>query len=131
MNEREGFKMQDYEDILLFRIDKSYEDVVTAKGLYEATRGTWRININRANNIKYAVAVAGGVIREVYKIKSWCVAGTIMYKTRPYLNKKNPKRKEFIGKRAKGDIRKLFDREIDYWGQNPVRYTNLKELMKK
>ncbi len=123
--------MQDYEDILLFRINKSYEDVVTTEGLYEATRGTWRVSINRANNIKYAVAVAGGVIREIYEIKSWCVAGTIMYKTRPYLNKIDPTRKEFIGKRAKGDIRKLIGREIDYWGQVSFRYTNLKELMKK
>ncbi len=131
MNEREGFKMQDYEDILLFRIDKSYEEVVTAKGLYEATRGTWRISINRAETIKYAIAVAGGEVKEVYEIDSWHIAGTTKYETRPYLNKKNPKRKEFIGRVAKGDIRKLIGREIGYWGQTPFRYTNLKELMKK
>ncbi len=123
--------MQDYEDILLFRINKSYEDVVTAEGLYEATRGVWRIG-NRAETIKYAIAVAGGEVKEVYEIDSWHIAGTTKYETRPYLNRENRDRKEFIGKVANSNIRKkLIGIKTDHKARNPVCYTNLNELMKK
>ena len=124
-------------DVILLNISITYKVGITKTGLYEATRGVWRINIDKARTIKYAVAVACGVVKEVYEIKSWHAAGTIAkYETRLDLNEeilsgKYSNRKEFVGKRAKGDIRKLIGREIDYWGQYPVRYKNLKELMKK
>ncbi|MGU9951812.1 MAG: hypothetical protein ACNYPH_05855 [Gammaproteobacteria bacterium WSBS_2016_MAG_OTU1] len=124
-------KMQDYRDVLLFRINKSYKKGLTARGLYEATCGTWRISVSNANSIKYAVAIVDGAIRQVYEVKSWRIAGTIIYKTRPYLDKVDPTRKEFIGNIAKGDVRKLIGRKIDYWGRNPFCYGNLNELMKK
>ncbi len=121
-------------DVILLNIIRTYKADMTEEELYEATRGAWRININNARTIKYAVAIAWGMVQEVYEIKSWHSAGTFPYKTRLDLNKENLSgqysgRKEFVGKVANGDIRdKLIGLEVNYWWQNPVRYINLGEL---
>ncbi len=121
------FKVRDYENVLLLNISQTYKEGIAENVLYEATRGVRVGDINRAEAIKYAVAIAGHVVREVYEIDSWHIAGTTKYKTSPYLNK-DLKRKEFIGKRAKGDIRKLIGLEISCWGNNLFCYRNLKRL---
>ncbi|MGU9951808.1 MAG: hypothetical protein ACNYPH_05835 [Gammaproteobacteria bacterium WSBS_2016_MAG_OTU1] len=121
------FKVDDCENVLLFNINRSYK--MEKNELYEATRGTWKINIKRACTIKYAAAVVEGVIREVYEIDSWHNAGTTKYETRSYLNKKDPKRKEFVGKVANGDIRKLINRKIGSWGQSPFHYEKRDKLI--
>ncbi len=124
------FKVRDYENVLLLNISQIYKEGIAENELYEATRGVQVGDINRAESIKYAVAVAGHVVREVYEIDSWDIAGTTKYKT-SHLNKKNSKRKEFIGKRAKGKIRELIGCEINDWKKNLFCYRKFEEVVKK
>ncbi len=122
------FKVEDCENVLLFNISRSYK---TGKNeLYEATRGTWKIDIKRACTIKYAAAVAEGVIREVYEINSWQNAGTTKYETRSDLNKEDSKRKEFVGNVADSDIREeLIGLKVGSWGQSPFKYEKISKLI--
>ncbi len=127
------FKVRDYENVLLLNISQSYKADITENELYEATRGIWRVG-NRAKTIKYAVAVADGVIREVYEIESWQEAGTDEYQTRPYLNKENLSKKsrikkEFVGTVANDNsIEKLIGTKVSSWGQSSFHYKKLGQL---
>jgi serine/threonine-protein kinase len=58
------------EPALLIRINKQYKEGISAKALYDSTRGVWRIGRNR-ERARYAMAVYGGVVREVYTIEAW------------------------------------------------------------
>ncbi len=124
------FKVRDYENVLLLNISQTYKEGIAENELYEATRGVRVGDINRAESIKYAVAVAVHVVREIYEIDSWDIAGTTKYKM-SHLNKKNSKRKEFVGKRAKGEIRELIGCEINDWGKNLFCYRKFEEVVKK
>ena len=115
--------------VILFNISATYNDGMTDEALYEATRGTWKMG-ERRNEAKYAIAVANGIIREVYRIGRWHIGGTTVYNTRPQLNTIDNSRWEFTGTVAGDEIRKtLINRPVDGWGQNPIHYKRLAELM--
>ncbi len=123
------FKVEDYENVLLLNISQSYKADMAEKELYEATRGVWRVG-RRAKFIKYAVAVADHMVREVYEINSWQNAGTAKYETRPYLNKEDPRKKEFVGRVANSDIREeLIGLKVGSWGQSPFHYEKRDKLI--
>ena len=111
---------------ILIIINRLYRSDMTAKELYEATRGIWKIGPKR-NKAELAMAVYQGIVREVYKIRRWLPAGTLNYKTRDSRNFKNSGRWEFEGEIAQ-DIR---DRYLDFSvrhllgrkSQNPIRYS--------
>lgn len=48
---------------------------MTEQALLEATGGVWVI-AERRNQAEYAFTIYGGIIKEIFKIKSWCPAGT-------------------------------------------------------
>lgn len=58
------------EPALLIRINRQYRRGMSAKDLYEATRKSWVVG-NRRSGVRYGIAVAGGIIREVYTISEW------------------------------------------------------------
>lgn len=73
--------------------------------LYEATRGVWLLGVRRTE-AKYAMAVAGGVVQEVYRIESWHPAGTTPYATRQVADETDlTKRWEFQGEIAEPSVR--------------------------
>lgn len=66
--------------LLLIKIERRwaellgrYESIslIPASEIYAATRGSWKINVKRASQAKYVLAVARGLVRGVYKINNW------------------------------------------------------------
>lgn len=58
------------EAALLIRIPRLWYPSMPAEDLFEATHGWWRIGIRR-EGADYAFAVNKGIVREVYRIRSW------------------------------------------------------------
>lgn len=114
--------------VILIRINQLYRYGMTALVLYEATRGIWRIGPQR-HQVEYAFAVFRGIVREVYKIKTWHPAGTTTYQTRPKEHFMATDRWEFIGEVAEQGIRqKYIDKSVEQYlaanSQNPIKYVN-------
>lgn len=95
------------EPSLLIRIAQLYRDGMSAEDLYEATRGVWRLG-ERREVARYALAIAAGVVREVYQIHRWHPAGSTPYRTRPMRDVNVPGRWEFTGAVAPGPIRSKY-----------------------
>lgn len=100
---------------ILININNLYRRDMTENEIYDATRKSWRININRISDIKIACSVYRGIIREVFLIEKWLsspeVKGRFM----------------FLGKIAPKDVRnKYVDKSVSkYWkkgSQNPIKY---------
>jgi hypothetical protein len=64
------------EPSVLIRISKLYDEAMTTEELYEATRGVWKVG-SRRDEAEYPFSIAGGEVKEVYKITSWLPAGTL------------------------------------------------------
>jgi hypothetical protein len=97
--------------------------------LLEATRGVWR-NIRRGEEIKFAYATYGGLIKEVYEIHGWVKAGTQQYFERSFQTEDLSGRWEFIGKKASHEVRdkyvgKILKRERSF--DSPFVYVGLKK----
>jgi hypothetical protein len=58
------------ESVLLIRIPRMWHPAMPAADLFEATHGWWRVGPRR-EKADFAFAVSKGVIREVYRIRSW------------------------------------------------------------
>jgi hypothetical protein len=113
---------------ILFRITKVYREGMTPNEIYEAVRGTWKVDARR-DKARYAVAVYKGEVKGVFEIKRWHPAGTTNYETRVGSELKTDGRWEFTGTYA--DQRMWFEylgRSVAaYFPQgtmNPVRYVN-------
>ena len=46
------------------------------ESIYDGYRGIWKINKNKAKDIKYAFAIHHNIIKNVYKIHEWHDANT-------------------------------------------------------
>lgn len=103
------------EPVILININKLYQRDMTGKEIYEATRKSWRINIDRVKNIKIAFSIYRGIIREVFLIDKWLSSPEVQGR---YM---------FQGKVAPKDIReKYLNKSVSkYWkkgSQNPIKY---------
>lgn len=113
------------ERALLITINQLYRTGMTGEELYEATRGIWVLGPDR-ERAQIALAIYQGVVREVYRIRSWHPAGALPYRTRDASGFAATGRWEFDGEVA-ADIRDRYvGRSVGKGGQNPVRYVNLK-----
>lgn len=104
--------------------------------LYDAVRGTWKINANRAKNIKYAFAIHKGTIKNVYLINKWHEANTTKYITRT-VDRNGPRldgRLEFTGKPAV-NMQDFIGKEVSKYYKrgeaNPIKYMDLELLNKE
>lgn len=147
-NKKSGYKSSDYgrmsieqvlslyaspevtieEPSLLIRINREFRYGMSPIELYDATRGVWKIGKAR-EKVKYAFAVYGAVIQEIYEVITWLPAGSTL-STRG--NLECPDRWEFIGKVAPEDIRgkyifKNVSRYFNKNSQNPFLYVNIEE----
>ena len=123
------------EPVVAININQQYKHVQNAEDLYNATRGIWRLNIQRAGKAKYAFSVYQGEIKEVYEIDKWIPVSNA---TRQYWKEREAAqgryfppevhdgRSEFIGKLAPEAIRKKYiGRQMPVRpSQNPIRYFN-------
>ncbi|MBI5845343.1 MAG: hypothetical protein HZB23_11815 [Deltaproteobacteria bacterium] len=87
---------------LLFRINKLFREGMSDEELYEATRGIWRVGKKLKKKDILAMAVYKGVIKAVYKIKSWESAETAHFDNPVLaeLAKQKRNRWAFVGKVA-------------------------------
>jgi hypothetical protein len=117
--------------VMLITINRLYRNGMTARELYEATRGVWaNHSLERLAGVRLVFAVFEGIVREVYQPEFWRPAGTEGYDTRPPLTPEDIKgRVEFVGKLATDDVRKRYINTsvrhlIGLGAQNPCKYIN-------
>ena len=101
--------------VILININNLYQRNMSEKEIYDATRKSWKVNINRVSNIKIACSVYRGIIREVFLIDKWIPSSEVKGR---YM---------FEGKIASKDIRdKYLSKFVSkYWkkgSQNPIKY---------
>lgn len=56
---------------VLLNLNRQFDRALTQEQLYERTRGYWAMNPDKHPKVQYGMAVAYGVIREVYQIERW------------------------------------------------------------
>ncbi|MEM8874345.1 MAG: hypothetical protein AAGD32_08800 [Planctomycetota bacterium] len=112
------------EPAVLFKIPRVYDPDMSPIELYDATRAAWRMNPDK-HEIRYAMAVFGNVIREVYRVVDWFPAGSTMQELRRDFDTSDG-RVEFVGRLADEDVRRRFRGKTipqEYiGGQSPYRY---------
>jgi hypothetical protein len=118
------------EKVVLININRLFQDNLTQDGLYEITRGIWRLNPERAKNAKYAFAVYQGVIVETFLIHYWVEAGTTEYAWRKFTESEKENRYEFEGEIAEDQIREKYLNKnvrdyLPHGAQNPIRFVNI------
>ena len=85
-NERGMVSVEDFEKqsnlVEYTEPEEDYIIIKTSKGaieangsLYEATRRSWKADINRANKYKYVLSVINGIVKEVYIVDKWYLDG--------------------------------------------------------
>jgi hypothetical protein len=117
------------EPALLIRITRLFRDSLPPEALYEATRGVWLLGEKR-NSVGFALAVAYGVVREVYTVDQWHPAGTTPYNTRSPEDFGVARRWEFTGGLAPESLRaKYIGKSVAHYfprgAANPVMYVNV------
>jgi len=115
--------------VILINISRLYRYGMSQTELYDATRGVWKVGPRRTN-ADFAFCVFGGIVRAVYRIAAWVVAGSTMT-SRDYSEKEYElsERFEFVGKLAPDDIQhKYVGKSIKQYfakgAQNPIKYVN-------
>lgn len=104
MNDNILFREDITENVIAIKINHSYKEDISEAGLYDITRGYWKIDIKRAQHAEHALSVYKGIIKEVYKIEEWLPAGSVPRPTLP--DAEVPEgRYEFVGEVAEEEIR--------------------------
>lgn len=96
------------ENIAIIKINKSYRASMSALELYDCTRGCWKRKLESVQMVEYVLAVAGGIVREVYKVDAWMPAKYLNRKTIPYYENVEKGRIGFSGEVADSEIRKKY-----------------------
>jgi uncharacterized protein len=97
--------------------------------LYEATRGIWRLGSARRDRVKYALAVFGWIVVQVYRVDAWSQARSSGYATRDLCKRNLVGRWEFTGTTAPRDVRARYrGRSVAHFfrhgNSDPVKYRN-------
>lgn len=109
---------------VLVRISCSWNEGISDNELYEVMSGVWRIG-ERCEWVEVAFAVAGGIVREVYRVLSWHLAGSTSYHTRPLGDVCIDGRWEFVGEVAgEGERHRYKGMDVSGWfekgNSNPI-----------
>lgn len=92
------------ENIIAFKLTKSWKENMTKTELYDRTRGCWEVSLKRAQRADYAFSVHEDTVIEVYKIDEWLPTEKLQRETVP--NKQDESgRYGFEGKIAEPEIR--------------------------
>lgn len=95
-------------DLVIIKINKSYHKGMSARELYEFTRGYWKNTIEYVELAKYALAVVDGTVIEVYRIDRWVHASKADNKLREYIPEKHSDRIAFYGEVAPNDVHSYY-----------------------
>jgi hypothetical protein len=107
---------------LLLRLNKSWHDGISAENLYEITRAWWVMSPVNAQRVARVLAVAGGVVREVYQPTQWLAAPVEGLENRIGFDGVVARdRERYVGR----DVTHLFR----HGSANPVRYLPLDALI--
>lgn len=93
------------EPAITVKITRTFREGMSAGELYEIARGIWKIDKRRRDRVSYVLAVADGVVKEVYKAFRWQNAGTDTYRFRNHAPRDLQKRSEFVGGVAPAAVR--------------------------
>ena len=96
------------DDIVIIKINKSYNPNMTALELYDVTRGCWKRKIDSVSSAKYALATVYGEVVEVYKIDYWVPAPALKRETIPFDAEVEKGRIGFFGTVAEQKVREKF-----------------------
>lgn len=96
------------DDIVIIKINKSYNPNMSALELYDVTRGCWKRKIDSVSSAKYALATVNGEVVEVYKIDYWAPAAALNRKTIPFDAEVEKGRIGFFGSVAEQKVREKF-----------------------
>ena len=56
---------------MIIKVNRLYREGMSTNEVYEITRQWWRVNGERAQMMKYALAVVHGIVKEVFEIDAW------------------------------------------------------------
>ena len=108
-SQKDELKQNEIKDnIIMFKISKSYKYGMTPNEIYDITRSAWRVNIEKAKRYKYALAIYDNVVLEVYEIIQWFKGGRITFNSVFEGEWKKENRYEFVGRIAGEEIRKRY-----------------------
>ena len=96
------------DDIVIIKINKSYNPSMSALELYDITRGCWKRRIDSVSSAKYALATVYGEVVEVYKIDYWLPSPALNRETIPYDAEVEKRRIGFFGSVADQKVREKY-----------------------
>ena len=96
------------ENIAVIKINQSYNDNLSALELYDITRGCWKRKLESVMEAEYVLAVAFGLVKEVYCVERWVPASELHRETIPYNAEKEKGRIGFFGTVAEEKIREKY-----------------------
>jgi hypothetical protein len=109
---------------LLLRLSKNWHAGISAADLYEITRAWWVMSPSNAQRVERVLAVAGGIVREVYRPTQWLPSPVEGLENRiGFEGVVAPDRETYIGR----DVSRLFR----HGSANPVRYLPLDALLEE
>ena len=117
MAEHEAAPLEVDEPVLLIKIPKLWRRGMSPEELYEATRACWKISKRNAEQRRFVLAVAEGLVREVYRVDRWQACHK--------LTGRDVGRFEFVGSPAQDRaqwIGKDVSRYFPRGSQNSIRY---------
>lgn len=59
------------EKVILIKINASYHDGMSKDEIFKATKGNWKLSLEKARNTEYVFSIVNGTIMEVFKTLSW------------------------------------------------------------
>ena len=95
-------------NIAIIKINKSYSESMSALELYDITRGCWKRRLESVSGAEYALAVAFGIVKEVYKVDRWVPADELHRETISFDAELEKGRIGFFGSVAADEIRNLY-----------------------
>lgn len=105
----------------MLRISQKWHEEMTADELYEVTRGWWVMSPKKAESVTRVLAVAGGIVQEVYEPHRWIPSPAEGEENRiGFDGAVAPDRTEYVGL----DVSHLFRPG----SANPVRYVQMSAL---
>lgn len=96
------------DNIIMFKLSKSYRPEMKPNEIYDITRSAWKVKLTEAEQYQYALAIYDNVVIEVYEIVQWFDARSTFNSVFKDEEWKEKNRYEFVGKIANEDIRKRY-----------------------
>lgn len=107
------------EPTMIIKIERLYREGMDDDELYDVTRQWWRVNKNRAEKIRYVLAVSDSIVRKVFTPEYWEIYDGLdeeCYKRCCFIGGSAPDKiqQRFVGK----SVKSLFPKGA----ANPIRY---------